>query len=1175
MIRKFRIDRFAGLAPRAEPALQSPTLPSESMRNMTVTDGRLRFRYGYRNLFSAPEHGAGAGGENRGFLYLSGYDDLYRFSEEWLSFQSNDGEVDAYRHSGDGRSRTPLASLGSLPDARFHGFAFGGVGYVIAPGAERSLWRRTIGSTDPLVPLQDQAYTPLPSDPDLTIDPQTMDRRGWRLLGGSPDSVSVASTDGILDIATTEVDGSVLVLGRDNDNGKAHRTQVTLLFAEPINAERYDHFAVEVVGGAVFETFSRSGTALEVRIGGTWHTLESVERFHDPLAATRMVWVGRLRGVTGRNALEGIRFRLTGRVTRFRDGTAFEIRPIWLGGTHLAAESSTDRIWDFDSEDQTSIRYGARYLGPGAEDRSALRQREATAEVVQGAPFAVFGPSSGARLRLTTPPAESGGFTEVQYLRFDPLAQAWRELGRVPHVTDEPTEWIDTMEGHALGTLPVITDLAEDPPQPVPPFQTRGLVGGAAYKGWVVWLFQGGKGNVRHSRVGVAEELFSEEAAYSPEDEGQPGDYSLAEDFGDEPVGAVAAGPSLIVLGKRAVYSQAGERPSAMTPLRQIPGSNGVLGPRAFVRYRPPRGGYGCAFADTDFNVWFVSAEAGFDRDAQVRPLELSAAIRGYVRKFLYEEQRLVFPMLEKTGLQLECDHATGSLWLVLGCRAMVFRPIDPNRPALDDSGTPTWEAYEYALAQEESETVQQIWTLALGASGTITSQPRGGSNVPWSQPLQAGLVDGVGATLANLDAGDVGEELRGLGVAGWTQIPPDATVDRVRLLLEPAVTGTLPIEVDQASLWRFDGATWGPVGSFPVPRELAPGNGTVAMEIDLPASVTAEDLRFGRVGWSLGVRAAITDPDIWNPARWELSVAPATPLVELGGLSLEHDFEPEVRVRYVGPGAAPSRVQVAVTAQLRGFGQVPEGSAADHAGSATLTVQGESRNGVFEVPTVELDADVRMEKTFSLVVQLTDGEGSTPFQARGRVDLATSSGSVAALRAEFDAAMVPLSAANLDLDWAGLQVRWGRTVTEPNGEPRWSAVAFGQDRRLRAIRVNGSVDELEWDSEADAPIEGRYRDGGNLPPLAYWRSVSFPTDPQRLMRLTVTGENLGAVLTGSNGRWGSPLEIAASTGATFRFPPDLRDRAFRLEVRFPSSDLSTFVDSLAAEWIPLSSRGA
>jgi len=1167
MIRKFRLDRFSGLAPRSESAQNASTI-----RNLTVADGRLRFRNGYRNLVAATDETS----ENRGFVHLSGYDDLYRFQQEWLSFQAQEDGVVAYRHSPDGRTRTPLSALDELPDGRYHGFAFGGVGYVLCPGAERSLWRRNIGTADPLLPLQDQAYTPPPSDPDLTIDPQAIDRRGWRLLGSSPDSVSVTSTDGILDIVTTEVDGSVLVLGRDNDNGKAHRTQLTMLFAEPIDADRYDHFAVEVVGGVVFETFSRSGAAFEVRIGGVWQTVEAVERFNDPAAATRMVWVARLRGVAGRNALEGIRFRLTGRVTRFRDGTAFEVRPLWLGGTHLAAESGTDRLWDFDAEDPAPIRYGVRYLGPGAEDRSTLKQREAIPESIKGAPFAVFGPSSGARLRLSTPPAESGGFTEVQYLRFDPAGEVWRELGTVPHLAEDPTEWIDTVEGHTLSTLPAVTDLDSAAPQPVPAFQTQGLVGGAAYKGWVVWLFQGGKGNVRHSRVGVAEELFSEDAAYSPDDEGQPGDYSLAEDFGDEPVGAVAAGPSLIVLGKRAVYSQAGDRPSAMTPLRQIPGSNGVLGPRAFVRYRPPRGGYGCAFVDTDFNVWFVAAEAGFERDAQVRPLELSAAVRGEIRKFLLDEQRLVFPTLEKADLHMDCDHATGALWLVLGNRAMVFRPVDPDKPALDDSGIPTWEAYEYALSQDASETVQQVWTSALGANSGIVSQPRSESNTVWENSNFASLSDDLSASLNDLNVGGVGEELRGFGVAGWTQIPPDAVVDRVRLTLETLVTGEMPLEVDAADLWRFDGEDWVPLETFPVPLALPTGASSTGLEMARPETVSPNDLRLGRIGWSLGTRSELTDPDLWDPANWEVTVVPTTPLVELGGLSLDHDFEPEVRVRNVGPGTAPSLVKVQVTGQLRGFGQVPEGVAADHAGTASLTLQGETATGVFEVPTVDLDDDVILNKTFTLSVPLVDGEGAVPFGAKGRVDLASSSGSLAAIRAEFAADLVPLSPATLNLNSATLQVRWQRTVTEPNGEPRWSAVAFGPDRRLWAIRMNGSVDELEWDSEADAPIEGRHRDGGNLPPNGFWRSVNLPTEPQRLVRTTLTGQNLGSALSGANGRWGSPLEIAPSSGSTtFRFPPEVRDRAFRLEVRLLSTDLPAWVDSLAAEWIPLSNRGA
>jgi hypothetical protein len=161
------------------------------------------------------------------------------------------------------------------------------------------------------------------------------------------------------------------------------------------------------------------------------------------------------------------------------------------------------------------------------------------------------------------------------------------------------------------------------------------------------------------------------------------------EPVGDEPQSAHGAGDALLILGNHGAYAQVGDRPSSMTPCKRLPGSAGVANGLASCSWRDEAGRPAVAYLDKSGEaVWLVTVSSAFDGETGFRLLELSAPVRGKIRAFLADGQSLT----NFDTARMEADEATGSLWLIQGSRAIVFR-----RPSVVDGSVPI-EFYSYSL---------------------------------------------------------------------------------------------------------------------------------------------------------------------------------------------------------------------------------------------------------------------------------------------------------------------------------------------------------------------------------------------------------------------------------------------------------------------------------------------
>lgn len=69
---------------------------------------------------------------------------------------------------------------------------------------------------------------------------------------------------------------------------------------------------------------------------------------------------------------------------------------------------------------------------------------------------------------------------------------------------------------------------------------------------------------------------------------------------------------------------------------------------------------------------------------------------------------------------------------------------------------------------------------------------------------------------------------------------------------------------------------------------------------------------------------------------------------------------------------------------------------------------------------------------------------------------------------------------------------------------PKVRFTTFSIKRRHKWILSNGTVVEAEWNTETKQPITGRYRDGGNEMPQAYWQSKDYLGPNRAVMRVRV-----------------------------------------------------------------------
>lgn len=205
-----------------------------------------------------------------------------------------------------------------------------------------------------------------------------------------------------------------------------------------------------------------------------------------------------------------------------------------------------------------------------------------------------------------------------------------------------------------------------------------------SYKGSMVWGYARGKQNLRFSGVGNPARLYRA-ATDLTSDSLRGGDYSLSDNFQDEPRVVLASDNIVWVLGRDYVYTMIGDAPYAMQPPKRIGNARGVLGKAATI-YMSPAGLSAVIWIGTDQECYMVDAQAVGAGDFSQSVQELTKPIRGLIRSFLTQTDS---PDPQK--LAVAVDWRQDSLWLVYANRALVYR-----RPSLLDDQRP-WQRYQYA----------------------------------------------------------------------------------------------------------------------------------------------------------------------------------------------------------------------------------------------------------------------------------------------------------------------------------------------------------------------------------------------------------------------------------------------------------------------------------------------
>lgn len=225
-----------------------------------------------------------------------------------------------------------------------------------------------------------------------------------------------------------------------------------------------------------------------------------------------------------------------------------------------------------------------------------------------------------------------------------------------------------------------------------------GAIAAVPFKGWFVWLMKGGKQNVRHSKVGNPTSLANP-LIDRTDDASRGADFTLSDNFGDEPFMGHQADDSLIILGNKGVYAQVsglvvvqdqsgfamtGFVPSTFSPPKRLAKAQPCAGRFASDRWSVENQA-GVAYLDTEGNVWWVEVTANFDGENGYSMIELSKDIRGAI-----DAARSAQSLNDFSTARVLADIKKDSLWVILGKYAFVLR-----RPNLL-SGVRLWEKYQY-----------------------------------------------------------------------------------------------------------------------------------------------------------------------------------------------------------------------------------------------------------------------------------------------------------------------------------------------------------------------------------------------------------------------------------------------------------------------------------------------
>jgi hypothetical protein len=704
---------------------------------------------------------------------------------------------------------------------------------------------------------------------------------------------------------------------------------------------------------------------------------------------------------------------------------------------------------------------------------------------------------------LTTPVSGNAGYTSGS----GNVDGRWQKIATGSNAA--PLIFHDTLRDSVIAadttTYPVASALSFS----APAYVSLGVVNAFAYKGRMVWLYPGGQGNVRHSKVGDPETTRApgDTSPVDTTDTTRPGTYTLSDDYSDQPVGGVQADQVAIILAKNGVYAQYGDTPSSMTPSRKVPGSIGCAGPFAFARFKSDLGDPGVVFVDyTGESLWFIGESSIYQGDTGSRPFELSAPIRGFIRKFLLDEQAAAFGYTDMSPVRVEVDEATSSVWVSMGARALVLRPLSPA------DGQRHWEAYSYAFTTPNGAGTLAGSTDPNTTGGTITTTNRAGATNDFTNPQYAAVEDSLNATAGPLPGGNKTYIMNVPDLAPAIGLSPLATLVsitiRVHRHLEPNQFLNAVVQDDLAQLTR-NGST---VGSNLATSSAVPvGEGIISYTFPIGGTgITVADANAGNVGVQLGWTAVTQTP---APVNYNLSLNSIS--WQNPGITVLNGQSITVSASGVGTWDAP------------GHTAYPEGSWFDFSTTHTQVTTAPPLisisswgalppNHYWMAPSVRpFSLALAVEpanpgQNYGSALQPNRGPYSFNAPKDGTLWLGfndTLPGGYSDNGGTF--AVTITSSVSPVLNVNCVEIVYNYTIPTQGNFVGFNYLAFSPLRKLWMLSSSGSINELEWDSLNRQYIGGTFRDGGYSMPVGYWKSERLRGQRSRVFQIGLERDNL------------------------------------------------------------------
>ena len=669
----------------------TPDSYAQSLQNVRLDDAKLRPRYGYRQFHAGP----GTINAVYGFRRVLGYDGSYNAKEYWLGVATATG-TRAWIWDPAGT----VTLLGTLGDPALNASPwvirhFDGDAYLINPLDSRAPLKHTLGTTT------------TPDSLPFASVPGTVVVSGV----GSPDWGATIPTingrTGLSAVPTLSGDfnsgnRSQFVTGHSSGTGASGFTIDIAALAAGVRDFTYvDTIRLTIAPDDATSTARidpnsvtvslENASAVTLPCTAYWTTTADgvgsfvVEAYWDAKSRASYADIRKIK--------VSYRVSVSGASARLRD-FLFMV-DLWY----------PDTAKDVSLTAENMIEYGVTRTGTGSQESDMSRvlvpasYQSSLRTLANGVGHSVF-------LYIPTPSMPYKIYMRCSDGQFHQITSGTTDVSASPiqvYYTDQ-----DGINNPTFGGPPL----------------KEGAVSAVPYKSWMVWLYKGGRANVRHSRVGDPEKLAS---SYDDlNDDGRGADFTLASAFDDQPIGGAECGSVLALLGSNGVYSQTGDSPSGMTPTRKLAAAPGCAGLYAFAPFRSDRGEEGVVYVDKfGEHVWFVGASQLFAADASGQAVKISEAIPGEVKKWL----------VDATGkglstIHVEVDEATGDLWVINWNRALVYTQSRDGESgrfwlrhhfSLDAPGTAGWSYFSFGprrlwALRSTGVTNEIAWNSATGA---------------------------------------------------------------------------------------------------------------------------------------------------------------------------------------------------------------------------------------------------------------------------------------------------------------------------------------------------------------------------------------------------------------------------------------------------------------------------